>query len=234
VGTLDPADPRFRPSGGGIHNGPAWSWLAGPAAYALTRYDRQDIAYTITSSMVRHALERDLVGSIPEAFDAALIGGNAVPAASGRRASLHGMSEVLRSVYQDFFGVRIDVPSNVLSVQPRLPRHLTLVDVTIRFGNEPIWLLYRTEAEKSELVVTREGGEREIVLNLLWTMPNGNAWRGSMRVPPRETTSVTFTSDDMTVLKGAEAADVTGKWNIKAFSRSGEFGDVLLAEPASR
>jgi glycogen debranching enzyme len=234
VGSLDPADPRFRGSGGGIHNGPVWSWLAGPVAYALTRYDRQDVAYSITSSMVRQALDRDLAGTIPEAFDASLAGGAPVPAAGARRASLHGMSEVFRSLYQDFFGVRIDVPSNVISIQPRLPHHLTQVDMSIQFGTEPVWLLYRTEAEKSELIVKREGGEREIVLNLLWMMPNGNAWRGSMRVPPREITSVTFTSDDMSVRKGDESADVTGKWYIKAFSRANEFGDVKLAEPPAR
>ena len=108
------------------------------------------------------------------------------------------------------------------------------MDLTIQFGTEPIWLLYRMEAEKSELIVKREGGEREIVLNVLWTMPNGNAWRGSTRVPPRETTRVAFTADDMTVRKGAEAADVTGRWNIKAFSRAKEFGDAPLAEPPAR
>lgn len=234
VGTLDPSDPRFRAGAGSLHNGPAWSWLAGPAAYALTRYDRQDIAYTLTSSMMRHALDRDLAGTIPEAFEASLAGGNPVAAAGARRASLHGMSEVMRSLYQDFFGIRIDVPSNVLSVQPRLPQHLTQADVTILFGNEPVWLLYRMEAERSELYVKREGGEREIVVNLLWTMQNGNAWRGSLRVPPRETTRVVFSADDMTVRKGAESADVTGKWNIKAFSRAKEFGDVVLAEPPGR
>jgi len=53
-------------------------------------------------------------------------------------------------------------------------------------------------------------------------------------VPPRETTRVTFTSDDMTVRKGSEAAEVTGLWNIKDFSRSREFGDVMLAEPPAR
>jgi hypothetical protein len=234
VGSLDPSDPRFSAAVGAVHNGPVWSWLAGPAAYALTRYDRQDVAYTITSSMVRHALDRDLAGTIPEAFEASLVEGNPVVAPGGRRASLHAMSEVLRSLYQDFFGIRIDVPSNVLSVQPRLPRHLTQVDATIQFGTEPVWLLYRMEAETAELFVKREGGEREIVLNVLWTMPDGNAWRGSMRVPPRETTRVTFTSDDMTVRKGSEAADVTGLWNIKDFSRSREFGDVMLAEPPAR
>jgi hypothetical protein len=144
------------------------------------------------------------------------------------------MSEILRSLHQDFFGIRIDVPSNVLSIQPRLPHHLTEVDLTVLFGREPIWLLYRTAAENSELIVKREGGEREIVLNVLWMMPNGNAWRGSMRVPPRETTRVAFTSEDMTVLKGAESADVTGQWNIKGFSRAKEFGDVMLAEPPAR
>lgn len=234
VGTLEPSDPRFRATGGGVHNGPAWSWLAGPAAYALTRYDRQDVAYTLTSSMVRHALERDLAGTIPEAFDASLVAGNPVPSAAGRRASLHGMSEVLRSLYQDFFGIRIDVPSNILSIQPRLPHQLTEVDLTIQFGREPVWLLFRMAAENSELIVKREGGEREIVLNVLWMMPNGNAWRGSMRVPPRETTRVAFTSEEMTVRKGAESADVTGQWNIKAFSRATEFGDVMLAEPPAR
>jgi hypothetical protein len=38
----------------------------------------------------------------------------------------------------------------------------------------------------------------------------------------------------MTVLKGAESADVTGQWNIRAFSRAKEFGDVMLAEPPAR
>jgi hypothetical protein len=227
VGSLDPEDPRF--GGGAPHNGPAWTWLAGPATYALTRYDRQDIAYEITSTMVRHALERDLAGTLPEAFEASLLDGEPVPAASARRASLHGMAEVIRSLYQDFFGIRIDVPSNVLSIQPRLQVPLMPVDMTIRFGNEPIWLMYRVTGEKTELIVTRQGGEREIVLNMLWTMPGGDAWRGSVRIPPRETTTVGFAPDEMTVMKGAERADVTGQWNIKAFSRSKEFGEVVLA-----
>jgi hypothetical protein len=231
VGTLDPADPHFAGRGAGAHNGPVWTWLAGPAAYALTRYDRQDVAFTITSSMVRHALERDLAGTVPEAFEAALANGVPVPAAGARQASLHGMSEAVRSIYQDFLGVRIDVPSNVLAVQPRIPRHITDVDITVHFGAEPVWLLYNMHPERSELIVRREGGDREIVLNLLWMMPDGNAWRGSLRLPPRETTRVRFTGDEMTVKKGAEDADVTGRWNIRGFSRAKEFGDVMLAEP---
>jgi hypothetical protein len=233
VGSLDPADARFRASDAGLHNGPVWTWLTGPVVYALTRYDRQDVAYTVTSTLIHHSLDRDLAGTIPEAF-AASRGDGPGALVAGRRASLHGMSEVVRSIYQDFLGIRIDVPSNVLSLQPRLPDHLRDVDVTIRFGNEPVWLLYRMGEEQSELFVTRQGGEREIVLNVLWTMPTGDAWRGSMRVPPKETTRVTFTKDDMTVRKGADPADVTGQWNIRSFSRAKEFGDVLLAEPPAR
>ena len=136
-----------------MYNGPVWTWLAGQFVYALTRYDRQDFSYGLTDRMVRQVLERDMVGSLPSMFEVSSGADDEWPRAAGQRASLTGMAEFVRSVYQDYLGIRIDGPSHLISFQPKLPAHITDVDFTVFAGRHPITGFYQRSKEASRFTV---------------------------------------------------------------------------------
>lgn len=234
VGTLARSDPRFTPSGtrgAGQTDGPVWTWLHGPFVYALTRYDRQDVSYTVTSTMLRHAMERSLVGAIPQMFEARLPDVETLPAAVGLQASTHGMAEMMRALYQDYLGARIDAVSGVLSLQPKLPENLTEVDFTLPFGTQTIRLFYRITDTGAE-VVARNDGARGVTLSTLWMMGDGSAWRGSTRLQGGSTIRILFTDDDMTAAGPDGDVTVSGKWRVRNFSRRQEFSGFSFATPA--
>ncbi|MDH3251496.1 MAG: hypothetical protein OEM41_01825, partial [Ignavibacteria bacterium] len=102
VATLSEDDPRFTPhvpsSGTGerTYNGPVWTWLNGQAVYSLSRYDRQDLAFHITSTLIDHLLDRGMVGALPALMDAQPRAGSEEIHEGGASCSLDGVAEFIR------------------------------------------------------------------------------------------------------------------------------------------
>ena len=236
VGTLDPASSRYSPYAQGrvVTNGPVATWLSGQLAYALTRYDRQDVSYVVTSSLMNRVLDAGMAGALPEALEIVPRQGETSVRDAGRDCSLPGMAEVIRSFYQDYLGARGDATSGVLSIQPKLPEHLSEVDFTIFLGTQPVNILYRSAGGKGEIFVDAPGSTRSITLNVLWPLEGGSAWRGSLRMPAGSGMRITMDADDMRAYRGGESVDVTGKWKITTFSRRSEFGEFELARPRGK
>lgn len=236
VGTLDPSGKGYSPyaEGRSITNGPVATWLSGQLAYALTRYDRQDISYVVTSSLLNRVLDRGTAGTLPEALEVVPRPGESEVRDAGRECSLAGMAEVMRSFYQDYLGARGDATSGVLSIQPKLPEHLSHVDFTVMLGAQPVNILYRTQGGAGEIFVDVPGSTRSITLNVLWSMDGGSAWRGSLRIPAGGGVRIRMDAEDMSAYRGAETADVTGKWKITNFSRRSEFSGFELARPRGK
>jgi hypothetical protein len=235
VGTLDPGDKRYSAFASdsriGLANGPVATWLAGQLTYALTRYDRQDIAFTVTARMVDQILDAGVAGALPEAFDVVPREANAREGTAGLYPSTVGMSELVRSFYQDYLGVRVDAPSRVLAIQPKLPEHLTDADFTVLMGTQPIRILYRVGRGEGDIFVEAPGAAAAITLNVLWVLDGGDAWRGSMRVRGGQPMHIGMNGDDMLATQGGQNMDITGKWKIRNFSRRNEFGGFTLARP---
>jgi len=223
IRTLAPGDSRFvRAPGaeGWKYNGPVWTWLAGPASYALTRYDRQDVSYPVTKMMARSALVDGMAGTLPVIID---------PPRTGAEASLTGMSEFIRSVYQDYLGVRVDLASGAFVLQPRLPASLSEVQFTVYAGSSPIEVEYKKGSESTRLYLNAPGLPGELKVSLLWGMDNGDAWRGSFRLGGEVPVAILLGSDDAVIYQGDSRGEIEGKRKLKGFSRKSEALDITSA-----
>jgi hypothetical protein len=223
VRTLARSDSRFVRSPGAEgwkYNGPVWTWLAGQASYVLTRYDRQDVSYPVTKMMARAALERGMAGTLPAIID---------PPGTGPQASLTGMSEFIRSVYQDYLGVRVDLASGTFVLQPRLPASLSEVQFTVYAGSSPIEVEYMKGNESTRLYLNAPGLPRELKVSLLWGMENGDAWRGSFRLGGEVPVAIVLGNDDAVIYQGESRSELEGKRKLKGFSRKSEALDITPA-----
>ena len=220
IRTLAPSDPRFvRSAGpsGGEYNGPAWTWLAGPVSYALTRYDRQDVMYPLTKMMAATALGSGMAGTLPAILP---------PDAKGDKASLTGMSEFIRSVYQDYLGIRVDMSAGTFVLQPKLPASLAFAQFTVYAGDAPIEVEYRKGNENTRLALNAPGLGKDMKVNLLWIMDNGDAWRGSFRLSAGAPVAIVLGDDDAVLYRGDSRGELEGKRKMKHFSRKTEAADL--------
>jgi hypothetical protein len=223
VRTLAPSDPRFaRTPGlpGWEYNGPVWTWLAGPVSYALTRYDRQDVSYPITRAMARMALGSGMAGTLPAIMD---------PSPAGQTASLTGMSEFIRSIYQDYLGIRVDMAAGTFVLQPKLPASLSLVQFTVFAGSSPIDVEYRKSSENTRLYLNAPVLPKEMRVNLLWMMDKGDAWRGSFHMRGGRPIAIVLGDDDAVIYQGDSRGEFEGKRKLKGFSRRTEASDLSPA-----
>jgi len=243
VGTLGSTSDEFKPYMGlngrysveeAQYNGPVATWLLNPMVYALTRYDRQDFSYPITERMVRHVLEEDMAGTLPEMFEVLARPGEDHPVAAGLRSFAPTTAEFIRSFYQDYLGITTDGISRVLVISPKLPDHLERVDCTVFVGEAPVHVRYEIGEAISRVALEQSGGEKKINVNFIWPIKNGDAWRGSIKLPEEGILRLVFSAEDAGAFHGDEDLAITGKWKLRGFSRRNDFTDLRLAEPPVR
>ena len=219
VRTLAATDPRAVAHGGAgsPYNGPVWTWLTGPLTYAVTRYDRQDVTFPLARRLASLALRDGMAGALPERLD---------PAPAGKDASLDGMAEFVRSVYQDYLGARVDMPAGTIILQPKLPASLTLAQFTLNAGGAPVDVEYRTGPENARLYLSGPSLPREMKVNVIWMMPNGDAWRLAFRLKGGLPVAVVAGDDDAVIYRGESKADFEGKRKLHGFSQRAEAADL--------
>ncbi len=158
VATLDPADPGFHPyhvapgcwhKDAAYHNGTVWPWLDGAFVDALTRFDQAGPAWRLFEARSRLALERGVVGGLPETLDAYPRAGATEPRLTGTYLQAWSNAEHLRVWYQDFLGVRPALDEGRVVLRPRLPRDLEFVDFSARVGAGSIRGVYERTGSRS-------------------------------------------------------------------------------------
>jgi glycogen debranching enzyme len=235
VGTLGQTDSGFKPYMGmegkytkeeAMHNGPVWTWLAGQLAYTLSRYDRQDLMYRMTGGMVNRLLTADMVGVLPEAYEAVPREGESIPRAAGLLASLGGMAEFVRSFYQDYLGIRVDAVSNQMWVQPKLPDEIRDVDFTISVADHPVYVRYVRDNETARVILDAPDIARPLKVIFLWIFMNGDAWRGSAMLQPGSRLTLIFGTEDLVAYSGEEVVELPSSRLLKRFSQRNEFTGV--------
>lgn len=238
VGTLAQNDPKFRPSVEGegrysreeaMQNGPVWTWLAGQLIYTLSRYDRQDLTYTITRGMVQRILTADMVGALPEAFDAVPRHGEALPRAAGLQVSLTGMAEFVRSFYQDYLGVRVDAIARQMWIQPKLPDEIRHVDFTVNVGAYPVHGRYVRDNESARVVLEAPDIPEPLKVNFVWIFMNGDAWKGVATLQPAKRLTLIFGSDDLVAYSGEDIVELPSARKLKGFSMRDQFTGIGFA-----
>jgi len=238
VGTLAQNDPKFRPYSEeegryskeeAIQNGPVWTWLAGQLTYALSRYDRQDLTYTITRGMVQRILTTDMVGALPEAFDAVPRHGEALPRAAGLQMSLTGMAEFVRSIYQDYLGVRVDAIARQMWIQPKLPDEMRHVDFTVNVGAYPVHGRYVRDNESARVILDAPNIPEPLKINFIWIFMNGDAWKGVATLQPAKRLTLIFGPDDLVAYSGEDIVELPSTRKLKGFSMRDQFTGIGFA-----
>ncbi len=143
VATLDPGDRFFHAyhlapgcwhKDEAYHNGTVWPWLDGVFIDQLVRFGQVEPAWRLFRTRNRLALDRGVVGGLPETLDAYPHPGEAEPRLTGTYLQAWSNAEHLRAWYQDFLGVRPALDQRRVLLRPRIPASLGNVDFTVRIG----------------------------------------------------------------------------------------------------
>ena len=143
VATLGPKDPLFHPyhlnpgrypKDEAYHNGTVWPWLDGIAVQRMVEAGQPELAWRLFRSTSSLALERGVVGGLPETIDAYPHPGEERPRLTGAFLQAWSNAEHLRVWYQYILGIRPDLDSGEVLLAPRLPAALGSGDFSVRLG----------------------------------------------------------------------------------------------------
>lgn len=226
-------NPPYYVKDAAYHNGTVWTWLNGAAVYAATRYDLQDIIFPVTKNSVHQMLRRGTVGTLSELLDAHPRGENE-PKLSGTYSQAWSLTEFIRSIYQDYFGVSVDVPTKVIRIQPKLPKEITSVQFEQRVGTGSVVISYQRKKEHVTVTITPKNLAEKYGINYLWVHENGNAVTAPLDLPVGTKVTIEHTSGSFTVLNnGKKVLDTKKDARIflKNFSDKKYFSGLTLARP---
>ena len=237
-GTLGAAEPGFTPFVGGgpgglrpAADGPVLTSLISQATYALTRYDRQDLSALMIRTLAERSLSHGMIGTLPEMIDVLPPEGESLPRDGGRLASLTGMSEFLRSVYSDHLGIHLDAPSGLIRTEPKLPADISSVEFTVALGDHAVHGTYRRTEEGGRMTLRAPDLPAPVRWGFAWVEQNGDAWRGSVMLPPGREITLVFGPEQMGAYDGTSEVPCEGCNHIRGFSRRDDIGGLTLAVP---
>lgn len=143
VATLDARDPLFHPyhlapglyhKDEAYHNGTVWLWLNGIALQRMVDYGQVELAWRLFEQTSRLALQRGVVGGLPETMDAYPHPGEPLPRLTGTFLQGWSNAEHLRVWYEYFLGVRPDLTRGLIRLAPRPPAGVCDVEFNVRVG----------------------------------------------------------------------------------------------------
>ncbi len=144
VATLDARDPFFHPyhlapghyhKDEAYHNGTVWLWLNGIAQGRMIDFGQPELAWRLFEQTNRLALQRGVVGGLPETMDAYPHPGEALPRLTGTFLQAWSNAEHQRVWYEHFLGVQPDMTRGVIRLAPRLPA--AVADVRVQRARRP-------------------------------------------------------------------------------------------------
>jgi glycogen debranching enzyme len=175
VTTLDPADPGFHAfhfapncwhKDAAYHNGAVWPWLDGIAIERMVEFGQVEQAWQLFRARSRLALERGVVGGLPENLDAHPHPGATEPRLTGTYLQAWSNTEHLRVWYQVFLGVRPSLDHGRVELAPRLPATLGDVDLESRVGSGSLRGVYQRTAEGRSYHWVLQGLDTAVALDL--------------------------------------------------------------------
>jgi glycogen debranching enzyme len=249
--TLAQSDSNFHPfheyspyyvKDAAYHTGTVWTWLNGITTYAATRYDLQDVVFPVTKNNVHQMLHRGTAGALSELLDAhprISVGPEQStqlnePKLSGTYSQAWSLAEFIRSIYQDYFGVSVDVPSKVIRIQPKLPKEINSVQFEQRIGEGSIAISYRRTQDQITVIVTPKNLRDRYGINYLWVYENGDAVVAPVDLLPGQSLSIEHSSSALAVFHGKKKifdAKKDPKIFLKNFSGKEYFAGITLAKP---
>jgi Amylo-alpha-1,6-glucosidase len=234
VGTLSPDDPRFTPAlpsspGGNAFNGPIWTWLSAQAVYSLTRYDRQDLAYILTSHLVEHILDVGMVGGLPSTMSVGAVPAGGSDEGPGQ-CSVDAEAEFIRGIYQDYLGLTVDATSNEISIHPKLLGELFPVDCNVLVGEHAVRVTYQMRDDVLQVALDGSHLGRPVKIAFLFTLQDGVAWQGMTVLVPGTTLKLDFDSQDVFSYRGDEQFRLEQLQRLSGFSQRNVFTGLHFAD----
>ena len=123
-----------------------WPWLDGIAIERMVGFGQVERAWQLFHARSRLALERGVVGGLPENLDAHPHPGETEPRLTGTYLQAWSNTEHLRAWYQVFLGVRPMLDHGRIELAPRLPAAFGDVDFESRIGAGSLRGVYKRAA----------------------------------------------------------------------------------------
>lgn len=140
------------------HNGTIWLWNNGIAMQRMLEYGQTAPAWELFKNMNRQALNEGAVGSLSENADAHPRAGKNWVKRSGTFLQAWSNAEHLRVWYQHFLGIRPDLLSGKIVIEPNIPDEVTDIETAVKVGNGKLHYSYH----KGKVSVRLEGCKAEI------------------------------------------------------------------------
>ena len=142
------------------HNGTIWLWNNGIAMQRMIEYGQVDAAWELFKNMNRQALHEGAVGSLSENADAHPREDQTWVNRSGTFLQAWSNAEHLRVWYQHFLGIRPDLLSGKIIIDPRIPSEITSVKTSVKLGNGTLHYKY----SDGQIKVSLEGCDAELIV----------------------------------------------------------------------
>ncbi|MBR5275293.1 MAG: hypothetical protein IKU33_08665, partial [Bacteroidales bacterium] len=150
------------------HNGTIWLWNNGIAMQRMIEYGQVEPAWELFKNMNRQALHEGAVGSLSENADAHPREGQTWVNRSGTFLQAWSNAEHLRVWYQHFLGIRPDLLSGVITIEPKLPSEITELETSVKIGNGTLHYRYadgkvsvKLEGIDAELEIHEPAGQAD-------------------------------------------------------------------------
>lgn len=140
------------------HNGTIWLWNNGIAMQRMIEYGQIDAAWELFKNMNRQALHEGAVGSLSENADAHPREGQTWVNRSGTFLQAWSNAEHLRVWYQYFLGIRPDLLSGVITIEPKIPSEITELETSVKIGDGTLHYKY----SDGKVTVKLEGIDAEL------------------------------------------------------------------------
>lgn len=198
VGSLVAGDPQFKPMhlaldryyyDAAYHNGDVWLWLSGPLVTGLVAQGEIDAAWQQTSFLVDEILERGVAGSLREIRDAVDTPGK--DEFGGACAQAWSLSEMQRTLFEDYLGVRADIPQGRITIAPLLPAALPSLTAVVPAGRGS-WLRVACErdAQGQRVRVEPVAGCEGLTARIVLTENSGRRHAVDLPLVPGSTSSL--------------------------------------------
>ena len=143
------------------HNGTIWLWNNGIAMQRMIEYGQIDTAWELFKNMNRQALHEGAVGSLSENADAHPREGQTWVNRSGTFLQAWSNAEHLRVWYQHFLGIRPDLLSVKIIIEPRIPSEITSIETSVKVGKGTLHYKYKN----GKVTVALEGCDAQLIVS---------------------------------------------------------------------
>lgn len=160
------------------HNGTIWTWNAGFTAGALCRTGHQDLAWTFTKNIASQLMDMDVAGSLSENLSAYPNKDGSLHF-SGAYSTCRGNAEFVRTFWQHFIGLDIDLLKNRITLKPHFPSEWKNGNASIKLKDFTLLLEWKKRDKKLwEVSVSIEGskkGDKEITVTCIFNEGQENS-----------------------------------------------------------